>query len=139
MFVDSIDRGHAELILERLRASTAMMPATQLGVLGGPMARVRTRETAFAHRTSRIMTNVPAVYVTPDEAPVHEAWVAELADALRQDDAGAYVNFLMDEGKEQVRAAYPGETWNRLADVKRRYDPTNLFRLNQNVPPAADG
>jgi FAD/FMN-containing dehydrogenase len=139
MFVDSIERGHAELILERLRASTAMMPATQLRVLGGAMARVPAGETAFAHRTSRIMANVAAIYVTPDEAPVHEAWVAELADALRQDDAGAYVNFLTDEGEERVRAAYPGETWNRLADVKRRYDPTNLFRLNQNVPAAADG
>ena len=56
---------------------------------------------------------------------------------------GAYVNFVGDEGEEGVRAAYPGKTWDRLATLKARYDPTNLFRLNQNIPPAraaaADG
>ena len=136
MFVDSIDRDVAELILDRLRGSTAQMPVAQLRVLGGAMARVAPDATAFAHRTSRIMVNVAAVYATPEEGPAHEAWVTELAAALRQSDAGAYVNFLGDEGEERVRAAYPDATWDRLAAVKRRYDPTNLFRLNQNVPPA---
>jgi FAD/FMN-containing dehydrogenase len=46
------------------------------------------------------------------------------------------VNFLEDEGEARVRQAYPDGTWERLAEVKRRYDPTNLFRLNQNIPPA---
>jgi FAD/FMN-containing dehydrogenase len=54
---------------------------------------------------------------------------------LRQSDHGAYVNFLGDEGESSVRAAYPGATWERLKEVKRRYDPTNLFRLNQNISP----
>ena len=54
---------------------------------------------------------------------------------LRQDDHATYVNFLADEGEARVRDAYPGATWNRLVAVKRRHDPTNLFRLNQNVPP----
>jgi len=47
-----------------------------------------------------------------------------------------YVNFLADEGPDRVRAAYPGATWDRLTEVKTRYDPTNLFHRNQNVPPA---
>jgi FAD/FMN-containing dehydrogenase len=64
---------------------------------------------------------------------VHEAWVNALARALHQGDDGAYVGFLADEGEERVRAAYPGPTWDRLVDVKRRYDPDNLFRLNQNI------
>ena len=55
----------------------------------------------------------------------------------RQDDHGAYVNFLDDEGEDAIRAAYPGATWDRLASIKARYDPTNLFRLNQNIPPRA--
>ena len=137
LFVDSVDRDVAELILGQLRASSAQMPVAQLRVLGGAMARVPVDATAFAHRSSRIMVNVAAVYATPDEAPVHEEWVTEFAAALRQSDHGAYVNFLGDEGEASVRAAYPGETWDRLASVKRRYDPGNLFRLNQNVPPAA--
>jgi FAD/FMN-containing dehydrogenase len=139
MFIDTFDRGVAEQILGRLETSTAQMPVAQLRVLGGAMARVPADATAFAHRASRIMVNVAAVYATPDEAPAHEAWVADFAAALRQTDTGAYSNFLGDEGEERVRAAYPGATWDRLAAIKRRYDPTNLFRLNQNIPPASDG
>ena len=55
----------------------------------------------------------------------------------RQGNSGAYVNFLGDEGEGRVRAAYPGATWDRLAAVKAHYDPQNLFRMNQNIPPRA--
>jgi FAD/FMN-containing dehydrogenase len=135
LFVDTIDRGVAETILDRLRASTAMMRAAQIRVLGGAMARVHTEATAFAHRKSRILVNVAAIFATPEEAPIHESWATDFAEALRQADTGAYANFLGDEGEERVRAAYPGRTWDRLVAVKRQYDPTNLFRLNQNIPP----
>ena len=135
MYVDSIDRSAAETIVEQLQASTAMMAATQLRVLGGAAARVPVDATAYAHRESRIMVNVAALFAAPEQAPEHEPWVVGLADALRQDDTAAYVNFLDDEGEERIRAAYPGSTWDRLVEVKRRYDPTNLFRLNQNIPP----
>ena len=67
---------------------------------------------------------------------MHEAWAAGTDAALRQGVDAAYVNFLGDEGPERIRAAYPGATWERLVGVKRRYDPGNLFRLNQNVEPA---
>ena len=53
------------------------------------------------------------------------------------DDRAAYVNFINDEGPSAVRDAYPPATWERLAAVKARYDPTNLFRGNQNIPPEA--
>jgi FAD/FMN-containing dehydrogenase len=136
MFVDGIDRSAAETIVEQLEASTAMIAATQLRVLGGAAARVPVDATAYAHRQSRIMVNVAALFGSPEELAEHEPWVAGLADALRDDDQGAYANFLGGEGQERVRAAYPGETWDRLVAVKRRYDPTNLFRLNQNIPPS---
>jgi len=136
LFVDSVDRRVAALILEHLERSTAMMRVTQLRVLGGAMARVPVDATAFAHRRSRIMVNVAALYERPDQAPLHEPWVTGFAAALRQGDTGAYVNFLVDEGEARIRAAYPGPTWDRLRAIKRRYDPTNLFRLNQNIPPA---
>jgi FAD/FMN-containing dehydrogenase len=66
---------------------------------------------------------------------VHRAWVDDAAAAIRHGDDAAYVNFLGDEGAERVQAAYPGATWDRLVDIKRRYDPGNVFRINQNVPP----
>jgi hypothetical protein len=66
------------------------------------------------------------IYERGEDAAVHEAWVTGTAVALRQGDAGAYVNFLGEEGAERVRAAYPASTWDRLAAIKRRYDPGNL-------------
>jgi hypothetical protein len=114
-----------------------MMPAAQIRVLGGAAARVPVEATAYAHRRSRIMVTVAAVYEDPGESARHEAWVTGFADALRQDDAGAYVNFLGDEGDAAIRRAYPAATWDRLVEIKGRYDPTNLFRLNQNIPPAS--
>jgi hypothetical protein len=136
LFVDRVDREVAATIVDQLEASDASMRVAQLRVLGGAMARVPVDATAFAHRASRIMVAVAAFYDGPDDRPVREAWVTGLAAALHQGDDGAYVNFLGDEGEDRIRAAYPGRTWDRLASVKRRYDPTNLFRRNQNVPPA---
>jgi FAD/FMN-containing dehydrogenase len=136
MYVDSIDHSAAQTIVEQLQASTAMMAATQLRMLGGAAARVPVDATGSAHRQSRIMVNVAAIFEAPEPAPEHEPWVVGLTDALRQDDTRAYVNFLGDEGEERIRAAYPGPTWDRLVEIKRRYDPTNVFRLNQNIPPA---
>ena len=136
MFVDAIDRSVAETIVDRLEASDASMRVAQLRVLGGAMARVPADATAFAHRASRIIVNVAAFYEGPEDRTVREAWVSDFAAALRQGDGGAYVNFLGDEGEARVRDAYPGGTWDRLAAIKRRYDPNNLFRLNQNIPPA---
>jgi hypothetical protein len=138
MFVDAIDRSVAATILDHLHTSTGSMAVAQLRVLGGAMARVPADATAFAHRKSKIMVNLAALYERPEEKATHEAWVSEFAGALQQGDSGAYVNFLGAEGEARVRASYPGRTWERLAAIKAQYDPTNLFRLNQNIPPARD-
>jgi FAD/FMN-containing dehydrogenase len=136
MFVDSVDEPVAKTILEHIQASDAPMRVAQLRVLGGAMARVPADATAFAHRGSRIMANVAAFYAGPADKPAKQAWVEEFSAALRQDDGGAYVGFLGEDGPARMHQAYPDATWERLAAVKRRYDPTNLFRRNHNVPPA---
>jgi FAD/FMN-containing dehydrogenase len=136
-FVGSVGRRAAETIIERIEASTAMMAVTQLRVLGGAMARVPADSTAFAHRTSRIMVNVAAMYGRPEERATHEAWGADRSRELDDGDPGAYAGFLGDEGEERVRAAYPASTWERLSAIKATYDPENVFRLNQNITPAA--
>jgi FAD/FMN-containing dehydrogenase len=136
MFVDGIDESLAGTIVERLAASTAMMSAVQLRVLGSAMARVPADATAFAHRDRRIMANVATLFEHPEEETTHQAWVSGLHDVLRSDTAGAYVNFLGDEGEERVREAYPGPTWDRLARIKAEVDPTNVFHRCQNIPPA---
>jgi hypothetical protein len=136
MFVDTVDKRVAETILSHLRASDASMRVAQLRVLGGAIGRVPVEATAYAHRSSKIMVNVAAFYEGPADRAVRLAWVTAFAATLRQSDAGAYVNFLADEGGERVRSAYPGKTWERLTAIKAKYDPSNLFRLNQNIPPA---
>ena len=135
LFSDALDEDIAGELLERLQTSTAQLAAAQIRVLGGAAARVASDATAFAHRQRLLMVNVAAVYASPDEDFAHQAWAADAAAALRQGEDSAYVNFLGDEGNERVRRAYPGSTWGRLVEVKRRYDPENVFRLNQNVPP----
>lgn len=136
MFLNTIDQRVAENIIDHLEASDAPVRVAQLRVLGGAMARVPVGATAFAHRQSRIMVNLAAFYEGAADRAVREAWVSDFAETLRQEDAGAYVNFVGPEGKVTAQNAYPEATWNRLREVKARYDPTNLFRLNYNIPPA---
>jgi FAD/FMN-containing dehydrogenase len=135
MFADSVDQDKVASILEHLEASTAPMSVTQLRALGGAMARVPVDATAFAHRTRPIMANVGAVYEDPDEREQHEAWVGDLSSIVGGGEPGAYVGFLGEDGRARIREAYPGTTWDRLVDVKRRYDPSNLFHLNHNIFP----
>jgi FAD/FMN-containing dehydrogenase len=135
MFLDRFDGAAAATVVEQLQASTAPMAVAQLRVLGGAMARVPAGATAFAHRDRPIMAGVGCVYEAAGDRPAHDAWADGFAAALRQAATGVYVNFLSDEGPERVREAYPGATWDRLVEVKRRYDPDNLFRRNQNIPP----
>jgi FAD/FMN-containing dehydrogenase len=137
LFVNRIGRAEAERIVEHLASSDASMRVAQIRVLGGAAARVPADATAYAHRSSPIMVNVASFYEGDSDRPVRQAWVEGLVGALLQEDTGVYVNFLVDEGEARVRAAYPGATWDRLVAIKRRYDPDNVFRRNQNVPPAA--
>jgi FAD/FMN-containing dehydrogenase len=136
LFIDDVDRAVGETIVEHLQASTALFAVAQLRVLGGAMARVPADATAFAHRGRGIMVALGAVYERAEESPEHEAWVTAFAAAMQEGEPGVYVNFLGDEGEARVREAYPPATWDRLSAVKRRYDPSNLFRLNQNIQPA---
>jgi FAD/FMN-containing dehydrogenase len=136
MFVDPIGVDEAETVMSFLESSDAPIRVAQLRVLGGAASRVPADATAYAHRASRIMVHLAAFYDGPEDRVLRERWVDEFAAALQQDDRGVYVNFLADEGAERVRAAYPGGTWDRLVEIKRRYDPENVFRRNQNVAPA---
>ena len=135
-FLDRVDRSTAATIMNRLESIDAPMRAVQLRTLGGAIARVPDDATAYSHRQSEIMVNVAAFYEGDNDKTQKQAWVADTLAAIHQSDDGAYVNFVGDEGEGRVRAAYPGGTYERLAQIKRRYDPDNLFRLNQNIPPA---
>jgi len=136
-FTDDVDIAGAAFVLEQLRSSTASMSVAQFRVMGGAVARVPADATAFAHRGRRMMANVAAAFENPGEQTQHQEWVDATAARLRNGHAGAYVGFMKNEGAARVREAYPGETWTRLSRIKKRYDPDNLFRMNQNITPAA--
>jgi len=136
LFMDRIGLEEAGKLIELADRTDAPMRVAQVRVLGGAAARVPAGATAFAHRQSRILVTFLALYGDAGAAPRHDLWATECVAAMRQNDAGAYVNFLGAEGPLRLRAAYPGTTWDRLRRIKRQYDPQNLFRLNQNIPPA---
>jgi FAD/FMN-containing dehydrogenase len=135
-FADSLDHEGAAAILEQLPQSTAMMKAVQMRVLGGALSRVPADATAFGHRDRNLFVNVAAMYGDPSEKERHDAWVSDLADSLGDRAAGGYVGFMGEEPEETIRAAYPNGNWDRLRELKGRYDPDNVFRLNHNIPPA---
>lgn len=136
MFLDSFDASLASTIVEWLTKSDAVMRVAQIRVLGGAASRVPNDATAYGHRDRRILVNVAAFYTTPEDRAVRAQWVLDFAAVVQPNDSGAYVGFLGNEGDARVRSAYPGATWHRLAQLKAQYDPSNVFRLNQNVVPA---
>ncbi len=138
-FMDRVDRATAQTVIDRLEASDASLRAVQLRPLGGAMSRVPAEATAFAHRNCRILAVAVNFFEGEDDFAQRRAWLDETVEALRQDVPGAYVNFLRDESEERLSSAYPDATWDRLADIKARFDPDNDFRLNTNISPQAAG
>jgi hypothetical protein len=106
--------------------------------LGGAMARVGEHETAFGQRSEGHDVNINAVWLPDDpDAERHVAWTRETFAALERHSAGrAYINFIADEGQDRVRFAYGEERYERLAALKREYDPENVLRGNHNIEPA---
>ena len=135
MFLDYVDASVAETILSHLSKATGMMSVTQLRVLGGAMSRVPVDATAYAHRKSKIMANLAVLYEDINEKSKHEAWVDEFQNAIQQSDKGAYVNFINTVGEDELNAAYPASTLEKMRQVKAKYDPENLFKMNQNIKP----
>jgi FAD/FMN-containing dehydrogenase len=139
VFLDTLDDAAVDTILARMAAPSSPMAMTQIRVLGGRMAEVPAGATAFAHRDAPVMVVLLTVFEDAADKPVHEAWTQAYFEELRPRAVGVYSNFLEAEGEDRIREAYPTATYRRLADVKRRYDPTNLFHLNQNIRPASPG
>lgn len=134
LLLDDLSAGGAEAIIAHLQAATAAIAAVEVRVLGGAMASVPDLATAFSHRRAKLMVNIAAMDKRIEERD--ETWAAGLAKALSDGvTTPAYIGFIGDEGEDGIRRAYPPATLKRLVQVKRRYDPNNLFHLNLNVTP----
>lgn len=134
-YLDALTDDTLEAILEHANQMPLPIGLVELRALGGAMARVPAAATAFAHRDQPFMAVV--VGGAPDAASLEpqRRWTEGLWEVLRPRSRGVYSNFLGDEGPERVREAYAPAGYERLVAIKRRYDPTNLFRSNQNIRP----
>jgi hypothetical protein len=103
--------------------------------LGGAVARVGEDETAFGGRDAGHTVNVIGITPTDEGFEQEKEWARGLWTALEPHHQNVYVNFLMEEGEDRVRQSYGASKYNRLKSLKRKYDPDNFFRLNQNIPP----
>jgi FAD/FMN-containing dehydrogenase len=115
-------------------------PASEIHIhhFGGAVARVEDDETAYGERHAPFVLNILAITHEPGPLDEHIDWAHRLyADIEPSLTGGAYINYLSAEGEERVRAAYGAEKFARLQELKDSYDPTNLFHLNQNIPPSS--
>jgi FAD/FMN-containing dehydrogenase len=133
-FLRTLDDATITTIVEHARRSSQAYPRVLIRVLGGAMGRVPETATAFAHRDKLLMVNImssaPNADVFERQQPGFEAFWRTIQPRAE----GGYVGFMMDEGAERVRAAY-GANYPRLVQIKNRYDPDNVFQVNQNIPP----
>lgn len=124
-----------DVMAEFGRQITSPVTSIALWQMGGAVARVDDDATAFNGRHSGFTFNINGNSRTADGFDEQRRWARSYWDGLRPHHTGVYVNFLMEEGEERVRQAYGPDKFARLKALKRRYDPTNLFRLNQNISP----
>jgi hypothetical protein len=125
-----------EALAELVAGISSPLSDIKLMQLGGALARVDESSAAFAHRGAPTVLNITSRWTDPAESERHIAWTRDVWDAMQPwSSGGTYVNFLGDEGPDRVRAAYGDGKYARLVELKRRWDPDNVFRLNQNIAP----
>jgi FAD/FMN-containing dehydrogenase len=121
------------------KATNPVSPLTQVIVVpgGGAVARVHDDDTAFGERKARFNVHYLSMWFDPADDEKNIAYTRDLAGAMKPwASGGVYLNFIGDEGLSRVEAGFAPEKWKRLRELKKAWDPTNLFRLNQNIPPA---
>jgi FAD/FMN-containing dehydrogenase len=136
-FMRGLDDGAIETLVDFHRHATSPKSEIHIHHMGGAVARVPAGATAFGDRTAPFLLNVIASTFTRDGYDESIAWAQQLNASMSSSlTGGSYINFLSAEGDERVRAAY-GSNYDRLVALKDDYDPTNVFRLNQNISPSA--
>ena len=138
-YLDPLSDTAIDVIVERAWRARSPRSYTLLAHMGGAVARIPEDATAFAGRDSTHAININGVWTAEDADRANDTvWTRDFFDAVIPHATGrAYINFLGNEGQERVRAAYGEDKYARLAKVKARWDPGNVFRMNQNIVPSA--
>jgi hypothetical protein len=135
-FFSELSDAAVEVIVDAFENSPTEMCALIIEQIHGVVTRVSPTATAFPHRQAGYSFLIISQWTDPDETDTCIAWARETFDALRPHMADrAYVNYFSDDDDDRIRQAY-GPNYDRLVELKRRYDPENLFRLNQNISPS---
>lgn len=135
LFAHTLSDEVIQKIVAEASSVISMETMVQIRILGGAMSRVAADATAFSHRDKHAFISVFNTDWQPDNGE-HLALAEQMWQVLKPYAEGVYVNFLSDEGEQRVRDAYSVATYARLVALKNQYDPTNVFRLNQNIRPA---
>ena len=136
-FVSQVSDDIVDIVLDYFERITSSLSSILFQYLGNAARRVPAGDTAFGHRHALTEWATNAVFLDPGESEVHVRWARELASDILPFSSGAYINQVgteEDEGAEAIEAAF-GDNFQRLAELKRKYDPTNLFSHNQNIRP----
>jgi hypothetical protein len=133
--VDELTDEVIDITVEHSLRIKSPLTAFPIWQMGGAVGRVPDADTAFGNRTAGHTYNINAATETADGFDEEREWVRNFWDALTPFHTSVYANFLMEEGEDRVREAYGAEKYERLKALKRKYDPDNFFRLNQNIPP----
>ena len=133
-------RGYDDEAIETILAYASQKPSRMSKILVyhllGAISRVGEEETAYTHRKAPFLLNINAMLSDSNQSEKHIQWARDFWTAMQRFSAGGvYVNFLSNEGEDRVKAAYTPKAYERLVALKNKYDPTNVFHLNQNIKP----
>jgi FAD/FMN-containing dehydrogenase len=134
-FLRGLDDEVIDALAMRFAEITSPLSALVLEQFGGAVRRVPRDATAFVHRHADYNLAIVSRWSDPAGSEPHIAWARATHDAVRPFSTGVYVNYLGEEGQDRIEQAYGETVYHRLVELKNRYDPTNLFRLNQNIQP----
>jgi FAD/FMN-containing dehydrogenase len=138
-FVEGLSDDAIDILIERFAAVPSPTSAMIIEHISGAVAQVGEDDTAFSHRQSPYNLLIVGIWPDPKDTAAHYDWVRDTWNAMQPFSAGrVYVNYLgqtADEGAERIKEAYSVAKYERLLRLKKAYDPTNLFRLNQNINP----
>ncbi len=134
-------KGLDDACIDTIIEYAGKMPTSQCEIfiphMEGFPSRVPSSDTAYAFRETPFVLNIHTRWDNQSDDETSLAWARDFWEATKPYSHGVYVNFISDEGEERVKDAYSNDTWERLITVKNKYDPMNLFRLNQNIKPTA--
>ncbi len=135
-YLQTLSDGAIDTLLEYVSRVTSPFTDVKLAHMGGAIARVGENETAFSFRKSEYALVIQTRWKDREESQMHLQWTRDFHQAMHQHGTGkVYVNFVAHEGAERVKDAYNSKTHRQLQRIKAKYDPENIFRMNQNIRP----